>query len=179
MTVQNLGQQEAHILLGTVVGPHGIRGNVKIRPCTEHPENISRYRLLYLIGEDTHHASTWTNVQSRVSGGSVIVTLKECTDRNQAERLVGCSVWVPASDLPPAEADSVYLYTLMSKRARTTDGQMLGTISELIHSAQNVLVIRDGNQEYLVPAVRDFIVSVDEVEVLFDLPPGLIDINRG
>lgn len=178
MTAQDPGQQEPRVLLGTVVGPHGIKGNVKIRPCTERPENISRYRLLYLTGEDARHASTWTNVQARVSGGSVIVTLKECTDRNQAEQLVGCSVWVPASDLPPVEADSVYLYTLMGKRARTTDGQVLGTVSELIHSAQDVLVIRGDNREFLVPAVRRFIVSVDDTEVLFDLPPGLTDINR-
>lgn len=178
MTTQDPGQQASRILLGTVVGPHGIRGSIKIRPCTERPENISQYRLLYLTGEDASDASTWTNVQARVSGGSVIVTLKECTDRNRAEQLIGCSVWVPASDLPPIEADSVYLFTLMGKRARTTDGQVLGTVSELIHSAQDVLVIRGDDREYLVPAVRRFIVDVDDTEVLFDLPPGLTEINR-
>ena len=178
MTIQDPGQQEPRILLGTVVGPHGIRGSVKIRPCTERPENISRYRSLYLTGEDTHHDCIWTNVQTRVSGGSVIVTLKECTDRNHAEQLVGCSVWVSASELPPAEADAVYLYTLMGKRARTTDGQVLGTVRELIHSAQDVLVIRNDDREYLIPAVRNFVVSVDDAEVLFDLPPGLLDINQ-
>ena len=178
MTAQNPGQQEPRILLGTVVGPHGIRGSIKIRPCTERPENISRYRSLYLTGVGTPHDSLWTNVQTRVSGGCVIVTLKECTDRNHAEQLVGYSVWVPASELPPAGADAVYLYTLMGKRARTTDGQVLGTVSELIHSAQDVLVIRNEDREYLVPAVRNFIVSVDDVEVIFDLPPGLLDINQ-
>lgn len=178
MTARNSGQHEPRVLLGTVVGPHGIRGDIKIRPCTERPENIGRYRLLYLTGQDAHHASAWTSVQTRVSGGSVIVTLKECTDRTRAEQLVGCSVWVPASALPPAEADSLYLYTLMGKQARTTDGQVLGTVSELIHSAQDVLVIRGNHREYLVPAVRRFIVSVDDAEVLFDLPPGLLDINR-
>ena len=40
------------------------------------------------------------------------------------------------------------------------------------------LVIRDGELEYLIPAVREFIVAIDETEIVFDLPPGLLEINR-
>lgn len=178
MTAQDSGQHDPHILLGTVIGPHGVSGNIKVRPCTDRPENISRYRLLYLIGKDDSHVIIRTNVQVRVGGGAAIVTLRECTDRNQAEQLVGCGVWVPASDLPPVEGDSLYLHTLIGKRAKTTDGQVLGVVSEFLHSAQGVLVIRCDNQEYLVPAVRQFIVTVDDAEVMFDLPPGLVEINR-
>lgn len=178
MTVRDPERQNPLILLGTVVKPHGIRGEIKVRPCTEQPESISSYRRLYLAGEDGHAASEWTTLRARVSGTTVIVTLQECTDRNQAEQLVGLHVWVPASDLPPAGPGTTYLYTLMGKRATTTAGQLLGTVCAVLHSAQDVLVIRDNDREYLVPAVRQFIVAVNDVEVLFDLPPGLLDINR-
>ncbi|MCL1980685.1 MAG: 16S rRNA processing protein RimM, partial [Proteobacteria bacterium] len=83
-----------------------------------------------------------------------------------------------ASDLPSARADEVYLYTLMNKRARTMDGRELGVITALLGGGQERLVIRDGDGEYLVPAVRAFIASVGDTEVVLDLPPGLLEMNR-
>lgn len=166
------------VLLGTIVKAHGVRGEIKLAPCTDHPERIGRYQQLYLTGKDDQDVRIWTNTRIRSSGHLVIVQLKECTDRNQAEQLVGSQVWVPASELPPAGPDEVYLYSLMGKQAVSITGQLLGIVCELLYSAQNILVLRDGDQEYLVPAVRTFITSVDETRVVFDLPPGLIEMNR-
>ncbi|NLX18874.1 MAG: 16S rRNA processing protein RimM [Desulfobulbus sp.] len=166
------------ILLGTVVKPHGVRGEIKVFPHTEHPESIGRYQQLHLTCKDGSDTRVWTNIRTRSSGNLVVVQLKECTDRRQAEQLTGSQIWVSACDLPPAGPDEFYLYTLMGKQAATVTGQLLGTVCELIHSGQNILVLRDGDQEYLIPAVRKFIVSVDENRVVFDLPTGLIEMNR-
>jgi len=165
-------------LLGTVVRPHGIRGELKVCPHTERPDNICCYRRVYLAAVGNSEIIECTDVRARVSGRMVILSVPGCTDRNRAERFVGWGLWLAASDLPPAEADEVYLYTLMDKRARTVDGRSLGTIRELLGGGQERLVIRDGDHEYLVPAVRAFIVAVDDTEVVLDLPPGLSEMNR-
>jgi len=173
------GREASFLLLGTVVRPHGIRGELKVRPYTEKPDNVCRYRRLYLAAEAGSEMIECTNVQARVSGDMVILRLHECTDRDRAEQLVGRHLWLAADDLPPAGAGEFYLHTLMGKRARTTTGQTLGTVRGVLSSgAQDVLVIRDGDHEYLVPAVRTFIVARDETDIVLDLPPGLLEINR-
>jgi len=172
------GPDGAFVLLGTVVRPHGIRGELKVCPHTEHPDNICRYRRITLAADADSERIACADVRARVSGRMVIVSVPGCTSRDQAERFVGWGLWLAASDLPPAEADEVYLHTLMHKRARTVDGQALGTIGALLGGGQERLVIRDGDREYLVPAVRAVIASVDDHEVVLDLPPGLLEMNR-
>ena len=178
MTSSVPGPENTFVLLGTVSKPHGIRGELKVRPVTENPSNLCRYRRLFFAAEDGQDKVECTNVHARVNGKTVILKLNECTDRNRAEQFVGMQVWLASSDLPPVEADEFYLHTLEGKRARTTAGQMLGTVSGLLNSVQDVFVIRDGELEYLIPAVREFIVAIDETEIVFDLPPGLLEINR-
>ena len=171
-------QSETFILLGSVSRPHGIRGELKVRPYTEKPGNFCHYPRLFLSGEDGQSKVEHTDVHARVNGNTVILRLKECTDRDRAEQFVGMRVWLAVADLPPAEANEFYLHSLEGKRARTTTGQELGTVSGLLNSAQDVLVIRDDDHEYLVPAVRPFIVAIDENGIVVDLPPGLLEINR-
>lgn len=168
----------AFVLLGTVVRAHGIRGEVKIRPHTEQPDNICRYERIILATDPEIGGIACAGKDARVSGQLVLLKVPGCIDRNRAEQLVGRHVWLAVGDLPPAESGEVYLHTLMGKQARTADGQRLGTIAELLSGAQDLLVIRDADREYLVPAVRDFISAVDDIEVVLDLPSGLLELNR-
>jgi 16S rRNA processing protein RimM len=176
--VEIAGRNEPFIQLGTVVRPHGIRGELKVRPCTERPENICQYRRFFLAADDLGEMMACSNAQTRVNGASVILKLEECTDRNQAEQLVGLHLWVAASDLPPAGPGEFYLHTLIGKRARSVDGQVLGIVRRILGGAQDILVIQDGESEFLVPAVRVFITAMGPSEVVLDLPPGLLEINR-
>lgn len=166
------------VLLGAVIRPHGIRGELKIRPFTDNPESFSRYRRLYLAPEGDATKVEFTNEQARPNGNTIILKLKECTDRNRAEQLTGMGVWLPVADLPPLADGEYYLHSLEGKRARTSDGQLLGVVSGLlVGGGQDILVIRDGQSEYLVPMAPGFVVGVDEQAITLDLPPGLLDIN--
>jgi 16S rRNA processing protein RimM len=167
------------VLLGVVSRPHGIRGELKVRPFTEHPENLRLYRRLYLAAEGDLTKVEFTNEQVRTNGNTVILKLKECTDRSRAEQLAGMGIWLPASELPPLAEGEFYLHSLVGKRARTQAGQFLGTVTALLAGGgQDILVIRDGEEEYLVPMAPEFVVAIDEAEITLDLPPGLLDINR-
>ena len=178
MTSQSSQQAETFILLGTVTRPHGIQGELKVRPYMETPGNLSRYRQLYLSADSGKTQVPYTNVQARVSGNMVILRLEECASRDQAEQLSGMQIWLSSSDLLPVGKDEFYLYTLEGKQAMTTAGLILGKITAVVcTSGQDLLVIQDAQKEYLVPLVREFIVVIDEEKVVFDLPPGLLEIN--
>lgn len=174
----NVTRQE-FVLLGTITRPHGVKGELKVRPFTAQLENISRYAQLLLAVDDRAEKKTYTNDQTRVSGTQVILRLRECTSREMAELLIGQGVWVRSADLPPVAEGEFYLHTLLGKEVQTVDGQQLGLAEQLLAgSSQDILVVRQGKQEHLIPAVHAFIRSIDSETVTLDLPEGLLDINR-
>ena len=178
MTPPPVEATNAFILLGIVARPHGLRGELKVRPFTERPGNFSSYRRLYLSADGEEPRVLYTNCQARVSGNAVILKLEECATREQAEQLAGMQIWLASCDLPPLDGEEFYLFTLEGKRAQTEDGRVIGTVMEILSShGQDILVIRDGQAEYLVPVVRKFVVAIDDDKVVLDLPPGLLEIN--
>lgn len=178
MDDRRLRKPACFVVAGVVVKAHGLRGEVKVRPFTQTPDSLTRYRQLYLGGEEAATLTPHTCELGRVSGIAVILRLAGCTDRDGAERLVGQQVWLSVADLPPAGEGEYYLHTLVGKRAETIDGQALGTVTAIICTGgQDILVIRNGTDEVLVPAVREFIRELVEERVVLDLPPGLLEIN--
>jgi 16S rRNA processing protein RimM len=134
---------------------------------------------LYLSADHGKTSVPYTNVQTKANGKTVILRLEECATRDQAEQFSGMEIWVASSDLPPVGKDEFYLYTLVGKRAQTEEGRILGTITAILGGGgQDILVIRDAQEEYLVPVVRDFFVAIDEEKVVLTLPPGLLEINK-
>lgn len=172
------GENDRFLLVGTIVKPHGIRGELKVRSYTERVENLCRYPLLYIGAADGQNLREYTVDRARVNGSTIILSVNECSDRDGAERLVGLHLWLPTSALPPAGPKEFYLHTLLGKRAMTPAGQELGQVTGVLASGQDLLVIRDGENEIFVPAVKSFIAAIGETDLVLDLPPGLLEINR-
>ncbi len=167
-----------YVLVGVIARPHGIKGELSVHPYTEQPEDLCRYSRLFFAEDDDKVKHQWTPLQARVSGRQVILRLRECENRTQAESMVGWKVWLDSADLPELDSEEFYLYTLLGKDVQTTGGRQLGRASHfLAGSGQDILVIRQGKREYLVPAVRAFVSSIDETTVTLDLPEGLLEIN--
>lgn len=166
------------ILLGTIIRAHGLRGEVKVRPFTESPENFIGYRRLSLAQAGDQNKVPKTCLQARVSGGLVILRLEGCESREEAESLIGCQLWLNQAELPPAGPDEFYLCYLEGKPALTPSGIGLGTIVGVMSAGgQNTLVLRYQDRELLIPAVRAFIVEVTSSHVVLDPPPGLLELN--
>lgn len=178
MAKANTPAEDSYVLLGTVTRPHGIKGEVKVQPFTAEPENFARYRRLYL-SESEHGAKIeYGNRQARVSGHQVILCLQECNNRDMAESLAGQLVWLATKDLPPLEADEFYLHTLIGKNVRTVEGQELGRAENFLDGGgQDILVVRQGKEEHLIPIVRSFVDTIGADVVVLDLPEGLLEIN--
>ena len=178
MAEENGIAEPSFVLLGTIVRPHGIKGELKVRPFTAQPEDFGRYPRLYLSESEQGPKRLCNKKQARISSNQVILCLQECDSRDRAESLVGSLVWIPAEDLPPLEMDEFYLHTLIGKHVRTVDGQQLGRAENLLSgSGQELLVIRLGKEEHLIPIVKAFIHEITADFVTLDLPDGLLEIN--
>ena len=76
------------LCLGVIIGPHGIKGAVRVKSFTEIPESIAEYGTL--------HDKNGKSFDLRLDGqskGLLIASIKGMTTRNQAEVLKGTELF--------------------------------------------------------------------------------------
>lgn len=112
------------VLLGRILGPHGVRGEVVIRTFTAAPESIAAYGSL--CDETGARAVTIESVRATAKG--TIARLAGVSDRNAAEALKGLDLYVPRDRLPPAGEEEFYLADLIGLAVVDPAGSGIGEI---------------------------------------------------
>lgn len=172
------------LTVGRVVKAHGIGGEVVVEIRTDDPAarfapgNTLRAKNLRSGSEGSYVVA-----DAREHGGRLLVRLAGVDDRDAADALRGSVFVVDSADLPPIdEPDTYYDHQLEGLAVRTTAGQAVGVVAEVLHTAAGELlaVRRDpGNDEVLVPFVSAIVtsVSLDDRLVEIDPPDGLLDLG--
>lgn len=113
-----------HILVGKIVAPQGIRGEVRVQTFTEHPsdfENLSVFGDNVLVGA-MHF------VRAVPNSNVIIARIEGVTDRNAAETLRGTELFINRADLPPAKDGEYYQADLVGMTV-IRDGTELGRVA--------------------------------------------------
>jgi 16S rRNA processing protein RimM len=158
------------VLLGRIVGLFGVDGWVKVESYTEPRARILKYRpgLLRNAGGETEAAQ----VRGRVHGKGLVAALPGVGDRDAAMQWVGAEIWVRRSALPRPRKGEYYWVDLEGLDVVTTEGIALGKVSHLFSTGANdVLVVRDGERERMIPFVPGQYVR----EVKFDSGRVVVD----
>lgn len=166
----------AWIAVGEIVGVFGLHGEVRVLPQTDFPERFAQTPTLYLGDAHAPHAVQTARQHQRM----VILKLEGVDDADAAQSLRGTTLWIPAAERMPVEADQFYLHDVVGLRVEHVNGQPLGTVVDFITGGGNDLfVIRatPSGREVLLPAVREFVRELDiPGGVLRVAPiPGLFD----
>ena len=83
-------------------------------------------------------------------------------------------------DLPQPGKDEFYLYPMVGLPVVTTQGRRLGTVINIFsNGAQDLLVVQDKDEEYLIPILDSIIIQHDAEKIVIEPPPGLLEINSG
>jgi 16S rRNA processing protein RimM len=151
------------VVVGRVVGVHGVKGWVKVFSHTHPMENILQYRPWFLEGSDG-----WEQVDvqdGRRHGKGLIARLGDCRDRDQAnERFVGRQIAIHRDSLPEPGDNEFYWRDLIGLRVVLQDQRELGTVSTLMETGANdVLVVRGDSdsldeRERLIPWIPDQVI---------------------
>lgn len=168
-----------YLLLGEIVRPHGVRGELKMRVLTDYPERITQLEAVYLATDpNAKRPARYIVSGLRMHQSDALLTLKQVEDRNQAEMLRGMYVMVDMRDAVPLEDDEVYLYQLIGMEVRTAEGESLGKITDVLETGANDVYIVQGDAygEVLIPVTDETILSTDTDSgiVTVKLPEGLL-----
>ena len=155
-----MAAQSQRILLGRIVGAHGIRGEVVIHTYTAAPEDIGAYGPL----SDANGTRSFEIESARVTAKGVVARLAGVGDRNAAEALKGVELYVDRDRLPAAAEGEFYHADLVGLTAVDAEGKRIGEILAVQnYGAGDLLEIRlagSGKTE-LVPFTDAFVPDVD------------------
>ena len=173
-------QTESLLEIGTIVGTHGLRGDLKVRLKSGDPELLLALRQVGLC------LPTGETLQVDISRqvlhkGQVLLRFLGYETINQAEKLLAARVVVAESELPQLANDEYYWGQLKGLRVVDQRRGEIGQIRDLFStSAHDTYVVRGELGEVLVPAVRQFILEINLEERIMhvDLPEGLIPENH-
>ncbi len=164
MTPMPAQQQPPFLLLGRVLRPHGVRGEVRIEVLTAYPERIVPGRRVF-VGPDPQDplsATAHTVTRSRTHQKLLILQFEGITDRTAAEALRGQFVMVTLENAVPLEEGEFYLFQLIGLAVYTDEGEHLGRITDVIETGANdVYVVHGPRGEVLLPAIDECILELD------------------
>lgn len=168
---------ERWVEIGQVKGIFGVRGEMRVQPFTETPEGILGFERWW-IGRDETQRREYALVGGRPHGKGVVATVTGITDPEQVRPLLGCSVWVPRALLPETSDEEFYWADLVGCRVVSDTGDDLGAVTALMATGANdVLVVRRGGEEILLPFTAEVVLEVDvnARRLVVHLLPGLLD----
>lgn len=157
------------VLLGVVVGAHGIRGQLRIRSFTGEPAAIFGYGALLgkrrdgEAGRSLTLRPVGTAKGGKPKGDVVMATLDGVADRTAAEALKGLRLYIGRDALPALEEDEFYHADLIGLAVDQVAGGRLGTVKALHDfGAGDVLeVTREEGGSVFLPFTRAVVPVVD------------------
>ncbi|MGH3298074.1 MAG: ribosome maturation factor RimM [Trebonia sp.] len=165
------------VTVGRIGRPHGIRGDVVVGVRTDEPE--LRFAKGSRLDTDPADLGPLTVAGSKWHSGELLIRFEGIGDRDAAAELRGTWLTVDSATIaPPEDPDEFHDTDLVGLSVRTIDGTQVGTVSDVLHSGQDVLVIKsaDGN-EIMVPFVKPLVPEVDVKSgfMVIDPPEGLLN----
>jgi 16S rRNA processing protein RimM len=161
-------------MVGEVLRPHGVRGEVRVEPFTDLPERFEWLERIY-VGEPPRPV----DLESvRFHQGTVLLKFSGDDDRNAAEARRGQKLYVPEDEAIPLEEGEYFIHDLIGLDAYDEAGTALGQLVEVLETgANNVFVIEGTAGELLLPDIPDVIreIDFDSGRLIVALLPGLGD----
>lgn len=150
------------VLIGRIVGLYGVQGWLKIESWAEPRMRIFDYQP-WLLSAAPGVETQIAGAKGRTQGKGIVAQLPGVDDREQAAALIGSDIHVDRAQLPAPAEGEYYWVDLEGVEVVTTLGVALGRISHLFATGANdVVVVRDGERERLVPFIQgSYVRSVD------------------
>ena len=165
----------AHVLVGVIVGAHGIKGEVKLKSFTSNPVNIGSYGSL----QDSSGRS-FEITRLKPIKDDFIASLKGVIDRHQSELLRGVELYVAREKLPKLKGSETYAHDLIGSDVLLEDGKPLGKLIAMPDYGAGDLMeveLAGSTATVLIPFTNAFVPQNDFTtgKIMVVLPEGYLD----
>ena len=164
---------------GQIVGTHGLRGDLKVRPLSGDAAPLLSAEEVFLRLPDGRIQKTKLLRQS-LHKGIVLLKFEGFESLTAVEGLKGCRVLLDRALLPALDEDEFYWHQI--EGARVIDRQYgdIGRLKSMFTTAaHDTWVVEGADGEVMIPVVAEFVMAIDFNQKLInvDLPDGLIGVD--
>jgi 16S rRNA processing protein RimM len=150
-----VAEPEDPVTIGTVVGTHGVRGTVRVRPAGAG-EHLREGVSPFVAGIRRPIKA------ARQTPKGFLLDLKGIDDRRVAAELKGEALFLDREELDPPDDDEFYVGDLVGLAAVDDAGERVGEVAETFETpAHEVLVVRKEDGDILVPFTMEHVPEVD------------------
>ena len=170
------GSPKARLRVGRLTKAHGLKGALKLELFTDDPERRfvpGASFSLQVPATSPWHGQSLTLTELRWYNGQPVGFFEGVSDRSAAESLAKAILWIdqPVDEEP--EDDAWYDFQLVGLRV-VRDGVDVGEVVRVDHfPAQDLLVVRSGERDVLVPFVSAIVPAVDVAAGTLTVTPPL------
>ena len=136
---------------GEIVNVHGLRGEVKVLCWLDDPEMLCEFDRCRIAGKD------YTMEQVRVQKTCNLVTLSGIDTMEAAQAMRGKVIELYREDI---DEEVIFAAELIGMEVFCQD-QCIGKIKEVLDYPGNSVYVVRGEHEYMIPAVKHFILNTD------------------
>lgn len=167
---------DGYTIVGKITNTHGIKGELKIFPLTDNIERFDDLKNAY-IGENKINVSL---ERVRYHKNLAIIKLNEYNDINEVLKFKDEYIYVDDEEKVTLPKDHFFIYDLVDSQVFDMESNLIGTLVDVLKGPSNdVYVVKnmDKNKEYLIPAVKQFIIKVNILDKKIVINPieGMIE----
>ena len=142
---------------GQIVNTHGIKGEVRIVPWADDALFLKKFKTFYIDNKPVRVLS------SRVHKDMLIAQLEGINDINAAMPLKNKVIKIDRKDarLPKG---SFFIQDILGATVVDEEGKEIGKLTDVMDVPRGQIYEVKGETEHLIPAVPEFVLSVDADE---------------
>lgn len=157
------------VIMGRFAKPHGVRGWIKVVSFTDPIENLLDYKIWQV---QHRSASQIVTMQSgKICGPFLIVKLEGIENPETVKYYTNGFIAIERGALPSLKEGEYYWSDLIGLRVISVDGLNFGTVTSLIETTSNdVLIVKDRHHERVIPYISKVVksVNVEENSIIVD-----------
>jgi len=136
---------------GEIVTTHGVKGEMKVLPWVDGPDILCEFDRCRIGGKE------YTIESCRIQKTCNLVKLSGIDTMEAAQTMRGRVLELYREDI---DDEVIFAAELMGVEV-FCDGQLLGKITDVLDYPGNSVYVVTGQHEYMIPAVKQFILSTD------------------
>ncbi|MEK8179338.1 ribosome maturation factor RimM [Flavobacterium buctense] len=170
-------RKEDCFYLGKIAKKFSFKGEVLIYLDTDEPElyenmesvfvEFNKNLVPFFIENSSLHKNDFLRVQ-----------FEDVDSEEEADKLIGCEIYLPLSMLPKLEGNKFYFHEVIGFEIEDKRLGIFGVIQSINDTtAQPLFEVLNGEVEMLIPMIDHFLVEIDRKnkKVVMDLPEGLVE----
>ncbi len=149
------------VTIGRVLKPFGVKGEVRVESLTDVPGRFEDHPAVSLVSTTGQILQT-TITHARPAGPYYLLKFADFSSPEEIAAFRGALIQMPPGTTVPALENHYYQFELIGLEVRDESNQTLGHVEEVLELPHHaVFVVRQKNEEFLIPAIRQVIKDVD------------------